>query len=219
MLRSRRHMARAARPRPDAAWQIALVHREEEEVEPLLYCISSDASKDEVSMITFPCTGRHGWMLGKRDGEPWVCEHAEEVRGLDRRIDLGGSEWVGKTSLMLVPVMERKEQDPQVMAIVMAASTKTVMHETHAMLMKAMAMAVRDQIRELLDGWKRDEKKIFKQSFVRSREFEVVASCSASSLAPSRSCLTASHHLLGLGFAHVAAGGGDERAVTSSRSD
>mmetsp|Transcript_20307 Transcript_20307/g.67787 ORF Transcript_20307/g.67787 Transcript_20307/m.67787 type:complete len:577 (-) Transcript_20307:253-1983(-) len=156
--------------------QIALVHREEEEVEPLLYCISSDASKDEVSMITFPCTGRHGWMLGKRDGEPWVCEHAEEVRGLDRRIDLGGSEWVGKTSLMLVPVMERKEQDPQVMAIVMAASTKTVMHETHAMLMKAMAMAVRDQIRELLDGWKRDEKKIFKQSFVRSREFEDSAS-------------------------------------------
>eukprot|EP00960_Hanusia_phi_P022061 653680-Hanusia_phi.AAC.4 len=67
----------------------------------------------------------------------------------------------------MVPVLGEAEE-AEVVAVVMAASTRMVYNETHAALMRAMTRAVRRQILALLLRWEKDTQHVFKQSFVRS---------------------------------------------------
>lgn len=92
--------------------QVVLVHRREGGIGPkLLYCNCSDITKEEVEMKCFALRGLCKRMIESRMHDPWLVTHAEAEPGMDREVDLGSSEYEGKTSLILVPII-RDPNDP-----------------------------------------------------------------------------------------------------------
>ena len=142
--------------------QITLVHQDQASNVPLLYCNCCDTSKDEVSMTCYQLRGKHRDMVNHPNGQPWWSEHAETEISLglvDKDVDLGSSEWIGRTSVMLVPIMRKQAArvvmqssedlvieveegrgfEEKVAAIIMVASTERVYGAAHRKMLMAMA--------------------------------------------------------------------------------
>ena len=103
------------------------------EEESRLWCTSCDASKQGVSMVCHALRGVCGSMVVRGDGVARRFEDALSVSEVDRAVDLAGSEFEGRTSLLIVPVMGAWGG---VAGVVGVSSTSTVYSGLHLVLLQ-----------------------------------------------------------------------------------
>jgi hypothetical protein len=161
--------------------QIAVVYHGPGETEERLYCTSGDVSREGVAMICRPLRGlcRRIVIQGSSNAHlfPDVLLEAE----VDRGVDLAGSEFGGRTALMLVPVMGLGDSG-KVVAIVGISSTVLVYSPLHLALLRALTLILQQQILALVCAWDADPARSFEANFIPSQEI-VAAEAAATTAA------------------------------------
>mmetsp|Transcript_38547 Transcript_38547/g.60110 ORF Transcript_38547/g.60110 Transcript_38547/m.60110 type:complete len:448 (+) Transcript_38547:2-1345(+) len=147
--------------------QVILVHRRVPGGPFLLYCTCCDISREAVSMTCFPLKGLCQKLVLESADNPILVDEAEREPGLDREVDLGGSDFEGKTAVMLVPV-KSGGRDDRVIAILMVSSTATPYTLAHVKMFQAMSYQVKGGLVKVLKGWEEDDSGSYNQSYLDS---------------------------------------------------
>ena len=158
--------------------QIAIVYHGPGKTEDRLYCTSSDVSREGVAMICRPLSGlcRRIALQGSSDAHLFSDVLMETE--VDRGVDLAGSEFGGRTALLLVPVMGQEDAG-RVVAIVGISSTIMDYGPLHLALLRALTLLLKHRILALVSTWDADPARSFEANFVPSKEIAAAEAASA----------------------------------------
>ena len=158
--------------------QIAVVYHGPNETQERLYCTSSDVSRDGVAMICRPLSGLCRRIALQGNSNAHLFSDVLSEAEVDTGVDLAGSDFGGRTALLLAPVMGPGDVG-KVVAIVGVSSTVMVYGPLHLALLRALTLVLERQILALVRAWDSDPTRSFEANFVPSQEIAAAAAAAA----------------------------------------
>jgi hypothetical protein len=160
--------------------QIAVVFRGQNKTEERLYCTSSDVSREGVAMICRPLSGLCRRIALQGNSNAHLFSDVLSEAEVDRGVDLAGSDFGGRTALLLAPVIGPGDAG-KVVAIVSVSSTVMVYGPLHLALLRALTLVLERQILALVRAWDSDPTRSFEANFIPSQEIAAAAAAAAAS--------------------------------------